>query len=385
MSDERALEQARAVWRAAMDRDEAFAAPARQRRLLQAPLPRPRPTLELAAAKPPTLEFAAAKPPTSAGVVPLHAAVALAVIAYVAWIRGAPPVAAPASDATEPAASSPPAVASAADAPPFPAPATAQHRPLVALAPCFGCKRAGSDASSVGAGERLVPGERVQVPRGSTLILCFGVEGDEASRVTVSGPATIVVKSTGAVAVERDDPPTVQSALARSRPAAGDPLALWHEAQDALGAGDRATAERRLRALLGMAGVSDRLRERASFALAEVELARGAKDDACARLESLLTSADASLGADAAFLEARAAETPGARVAVIARYLAGDPPSPYRERAVVDQGLALFEAGDLAGARARAAALRASGPLPDVVSVALERLESELRARSVAP
>jgi hypothetical protein len=278
-----------------------------------------------------------------------------------------------------------PAASTGDGAPAAALPSVQQHRPLVAVAPCFGCRRAGSDAPSVGAGERLVPGERVQVPRGSTLILCWGIDADEASQVTVSGPATIVVKSTGAVAVESDEaPPQGTSVLARSASPAEDPVPLWRAAQDALAAGDRATAERRLRVLLGMAGVSERLRERASFALAEVELARGAKDDARTRLESLLTAGDSSIAADAAFLEARAADSPRDRAAIIARYLADDPPSPYRERAMVDEGLALLEAGDRAGARARAAALRARGALPDVVAVALERLERELAARSPA-
>jgi hypothetical protein len=312
---------------------------------------------------------------------------ALAIIAVAGWTRGVPSVAVTEPDAREPVA--PAAVQAGADeegdAPSLAAPARARHRPLVALAPCFGCTRAGSDASSVRAGERLVPGERVQVPPGATLILCWGVDADEGSQVTVSGPATIVVKATGDVAVERDDATPASPPLSRDPPAAEDPLARWRAAQDALGAGDRVTAERLLRVLLATAGLADALRERASFSLAELELARGAKDDARARLESLLASADASLGADAAFLEARAAESPRARADVIARYLANDPPSPYRERAVVDQALALLDAGDVSGARARAAALRVRGHLPDVAAVALERLERELTARSPAP
>jgi hypothetical protein len=368
MSDEQVLEQARAVWRAAMERDDAFAAVARQGRLAQtAPIPRARLAV--------------------AGPVPLHAVVALVVIAVAGWVRGAPsapsPLPARASASLEPVAPSPvQAGTNAGEAPPAQAQSSAQRRPLVALAPCFGCTRAGSDAASVRAGERLVPGERVQVPPGATLILCWGIDADEGSHVTVSGPATIVVKSTGDVTIERADAQQAPSALSRDQPAAEDPFVRWRAAQEALGAGDRLTAERHLRALLAMAGVGEDLRERASFSVAELELARGAKVQARKRLEGVRATADASLGADVVFLEARVADSPRARAAVIARYLATDPPSPYRERAMADEGLALLDAGDLAGARASAAALRARGHLPDVAVVALERLERELATRS---
>ncbi len=147
--------------------------------------------------------------------------------------------------------------------------------------------------------------------------------------------------------------------------------------------GTAAAAERRLRVLLALSSGPPSLRERASFALAELELARGAKDgDARTRLEALRASPDAALAADAVLLEGRATDSAQERAALYARYLAADPPSPYRELAVVDQGLALLEAGDIAGARARAASLRAAGPVPVVATASLARLERALAKES---
>jgi hypothetical protein len=121
MSDERVLEQARAVWRAAMDRDDAFAALARQRRLAQAVAPRETRR-------------------SISGALPLHAVVALGIIALAGWVRGAPSVGAPVSDQPEPVASSSVPTANSAEAPQGGAPSAAQqHRMLVAVTPCFGC------------------------------------------------------------------------------------------------------------------------------------------------------------------------------------------------------------------------------------------------------
>jgi hypothetical protein len=252
--------------------------------------------------------------------------------------------------------------------------------PLVAMAPCFDCSRAGSDAPSVAPGESFVPGERVHVPVGSTLVL--GRSAD-AWRVDVPGPATAVVTSRGDVETlppERAGAPEVPA----RRELKDDAELEWYRAQGAIREGDRAGAERRLRRAMAIAPAFSRLWERACFALAELELARGATAAGRARLAQLRRSADDALVADAVFLEARAAASPRERADLYARYLAGDPPSPYRERAAVDEARALLDAGDIAGARARVAGLRAGSRLPDVAAVALAPLERELAAREAA-
>jgi hypothetical protein len=232
----------------------------------------------------------------------------------------------------------------------------------------------------VASGERIVPGERIQVPAGSTLLLCWGIGADVSGQVVIAGPAAIVVTSSGAIENERAESERVLSATPRralSQSEARD--AEWRAAQAALGAGDRPRAEGHLRMLLGPA-VPVGLREPAAFALAELELARGEKGEARRRLRALQGSRDAELAADAVFLEARAEDLPTERAALYARFLESGPPSPYRERAAVDEALSLLEAGDVAAACARAAALRASGPLPAVAAGPWARLERQLGA-----
>ena len=151
--------------------------------------------------------------------------------------------------------------------------------------------------------------------------------------------------------------------------------AEWNAARAALRAGDRAGAEPRLRALVALADAPARLRDQAEFQLAEIELARGDTARAGARLDALSRSRDPALAADAVFLQARAKHSPRERAEAYARYLAGAPPSPYREQAMVERGSALADAGDIAGARAIVTALRGQATLPEVVHSALEGLE----------
>jgi hypothetical protein len=381
MADDRVLEQARAVWRSAMDRDDAFAAVARERRLSRGPR--------------------AQQVPIRAPLAMPWQALALgALIAVGGWaVRGpAQGVAASGGSDTDAVVRSGAGNTSwSRDAQPSLA-GEAQLPALVAMAPCFGCQRAGSEASGTAPGERLVPGERVRVPLGSTLILCWGIGAGAGSELEVAGPATVVVRANGTVSVEAAGPALAASASGavpreperRSEAPAGDSSAQdweaqWRAAQAALDAGHRGEAERRLRALLALSSVPTEPRERASFLLAELELARGAGGgDARSRLEALQGSADAALAADAVFLEARAAGSPRDRAALFARYVATDPPSPYRERALVDEALALLEAGDADAARARVAELRAAGPVPEVVAGALASLERALAAADAA-
>jgi hypothetical protein len=369
MSDERVLARARAVWREAMDRDEAFVSRDRERRLAVAP---------------------PARGPSDGQSDPLrrHAIVALAFLVAVAWVatRGGRHVVARTADSRQAAS-----IAKAtAELEPVAAPGAGLDRPaprsspgtsrqLVATAPCFGCRRAGSDATSVAAGERLVPGERVHVPAGSTLLLCWGIGADAAEQVAIAGPAAIVVTSTGAIETVSVEPGGVPAMPPRAPAQARDPESVWRAAQAALQAGDRARAEHDLRTLL-VSTAPLGLRERAAFALAEIELARGDTDEGRRHLEALRGSPDAELAADAVFLEARTSTSPAERAALYARFLASGPPSPYREQAAVDEAVALLEAGDVSGARARAAALRAKGHLPGIASEALERLERALAA-----
>jgi hypothetical protein len=405
MADDRVLEQARAVWRSAMERDDAFAAVARERRLSRGVGSRADGTSPAPQAPPErgrNLGF-----PSAPLAIPWQAIALGALIAVGGWaVRGpAKGVAASGAADTDAVARSVAGTASVSpEAPPSPA-ADAQPPALVARAPCFGCQRAGSEASGTAAGERLVPGERVSVPSGSTLILCFGIGAGASNELAVSGPATVVVTSNGTVSVEPAEPAvapigrtsegsgrhetiaTAQEPEHRPEAPAADSSApdweaQWRAAQAALDAGHRGEAERRLRSLLALSSVPAAPRERASFLLAELELARGAPGgDARSRLEALQGSADDALAADAVFLEARAIGSPRERVALFARYVAADPPSPYLETAIVDEAVALLEAGDADAARARVAELRAAGPVPELVAGALARLERALEAR----
>jgi hypothetical protein len=71
-------------------------------------------------------------------------------------------------------------------------------------------------------------------------------------------------------------------------------------------------------------------------------------------------------------------KTPRDRAEVLAKYLAMAPPSPYREQAQVERGVALLEGGDAEGARTVVRALRAKNDLAPVVRSALLRLERAL-------
>jgi RNA polymerase sigma factor (sigma-70 family) len=226
-------------------------------------------------------------------------------------------------------------------------------------------------------GDRLTAGARVTVPAGTVLVLGFALE--EGDELEVTGPANVSVDATG-LSVER---PKAQGASPPASPQAAapeeeDPGVEWRRAQAALDSGDRRAAEHLLRALLAGRRADVRLRARASFSLGELELARGAMADARARLEPLLETNDVSLGADAAFLLARASGSARERAAVYARYLAHDPPSPYRELATVDEALALLDAGDTSGARSLAERLRTLPRLPAVVAPGVARLERRL-------
>jgi hypothetical protein len=112
--------------------------------------------------------------------------------------------------------------------------------------------------------------------------------------------------------------------------------------------------------------------ERASFQQAELDLKAGRVARARERLEPLLRSHDAPLAGDAAYVLAQAADSPVARAEVLARYLASDPPEPYRTQATAERARALCEAGDLAAARALLDAV-VEASLPTVTRGAVAR------------
>ncbi len=104
-------------------------------------------------------------------------------------------------------------------------------------------------------------------------------------------------------------------------------------------AGDRSELSRLAR------GADDHEARRASFKLAELELASGDKNAGETRLAQLFDAPEASLAFDAATLYALAQGTSTARAYGWQRYLRAAPPSPYRLRARLERAEALLDAG----------------------------------------
>ncbi len=137
--------------------------------------------------------------------------------------------------------------------------------------------------------------------------------GDSATVVAPVAPITAVAAPRHvppASSAPTDTPLPVPLGLSTDRPPAG--AALWRAGQEALRVGDRARAEVAFGALV-RGGGDARLCARASFALAELELARGARAEAEAHLTPLVHDPDARLAEDAAFLLARARGEPSRR------------------------------------------------------------------------
>lgn len=122
-----------------------------------------------------------------------------------------------------------------------------------------------------------------------------------------------------------------------------------------------------------------RVARRASFTLAELDLAAGAKDKARARLDELVACPESALGADAATLLARSYGTPAERAEVWRRYLATAPPSPYFERALLDRAEALLDAGRSADAKRILEELRRAPKLTESQQRQLDRLTVKAR------
>jgi RNA polymerase sigma-70 factor (ECF subfamily) len=119
---------------------------------------------------------------------------------------------------------------------------------------------------------------------------------------------------------------------------------------------------------------------RREFRLAEDELARGDVASGRARLQKVIAGADHELAGDAMFVLARRTADPKERAQLLAIFLARNPPSPYREQAMVERAEALLDAGDKARARAIVLALRAQ-EIPSFTVPALRRVEQRSNSR----
>lgn len=162
--------------------------------------------------------------------------------------------------------------------------------------------------------------------------------------------------------------PTAATSAASADAVAVDPVA---SARARFHDGDAAAARTQLEALTHSkdAGVA----RRASFTLAEIEMAGGERDRGRVRLTELVTCPDVRLAADAATLLAHSERSAAARAESWAHYLATSPPSAYRELALLERAEALFDAGRPREANEIIAELRTL-PLSEARKRQLERL-----------
>jgi hypothetical protein len=188
---------------------------------------------------------------------------------------------------------------------------------------------------------------KVTMPSGETRVLGAG------ERATTQDAAIVV---TAAAPPPVGQEPKVE---AKAEPKKS-PDEHWSAAKTALESGDRGRAESELRGLVGSADGTHPLYPRASFRLAELELARGATIEARPRLAALLSSTDAQLAEDAATLYARSYPTPAERAVAWSAYLATNPPPDRRERAMLERIRSLVAAGRATEARAETTALCAT-------------------------
>jgi hypothetical protein len=157
---------------------------------------------------------------------------------------------------------------------------------------------------------------------------------------------------------------------------------LWRAAEKALDEGDRQSAEQSFRAALEHDPNPAR-RARAELRLGELLLARGAREEARARLQPLVFGGDTKLAADAVWLLARCSRVPRERADIWAAYLATSPPSSMRQLALIERATALEEAGDTAGAISILHALDGETLTP-VASTAVRALRARLGAKETS-
>jgi hypothetical protein len=169
---------------------------------------------------------------------------------------------------------------------------------------------------------------------------------------------------------------TTPSAPVGSAPAAPETLDAVTSARTLFHDGEKAAARSQLEALVLSHDLT--VSRRASFTLAEIEMASGERDKGRTRLLALATCPDARLAADASTLLARTEATPAGRAETWARYLQTSPPPEYRARALLERAEALFDAGRPQDANAILAELREL-PLSDAHKRQLERLSYKTR------
>jgi hypothetical protein len=222
--------------------------------------------------------------------------------------------------------------------------------------------------------------------------------GENAS-ADVAGPAEVraggsddLVLVRGAARVEASGRAIV-TALARTSSASG--ASTWqvqaladrtHVAVIAGGVSVEALAGARDRAVVRAGESLDVLANgsiarapRATFVLAELELARGDLASARPRLVALAAGPDPSLAEDAALLLARSYPAGRARAEVWRSILASSPGRELRARARVERATELLGAGDADDARAVIADLkREDAPLADPLAQRLHALEARL-------
>jgi hypothetical protein len=157
-----------------------------------------------------------------------------------------------------------------------------------------------------------------------------------------------------------------------------DPAKEFARGMALLSAGDRRAAQRSFRTVADTRSAPASLRRRALFRTAEIELARGEVVRARAELATLVTDANLSLAADAAFLLARAASAPAERAEVWGRYLARHPGTPYREDAMLERAGALITAGRTDEAADLLAQLSTEATLTNLQQVRLVSLQSQI-------
>jgi hypothetical protein len=224
--------------------------------------------------------------------------------------------------------------------------------------------------------EVLVVGPaRVEVGAGSSPLLVV-----QRGQARVTGGQVTIAQAAGAApavsaGLEWGGHP---SAPAKALPYADELDARMQLAEAEMQRGDRAAAEATLRALLSAREPS--VRARAELMLAELLLARGEADEARRLLAPLAFGGDPKRAPDAAWLYARSFPRPGDRADAWARYLGTSPPAAMRALALIERASALFDAGDVAGAREIAAQLD-EAQLAPVAADALRRLRSRLHDR----
>jgi hypothetical protein len=199
-----------------------------------------------------------------------------------------------------------------------------------------------------------------------------------AARAVVAAPAA---EAALAVPVVPAVPATVPAAVPAPAPApaAEETIGAVANARARFHDGDAAGARTQLE---GLARSHDgAVARRAAFTLAEIEMSSGdraERESGRARLKELTVCPDVRLAADAATLLARSEPSAPARAEAWARYLATSPPSPYRERAMLERAEALFDAGRVSDANVVLGELR-SATLSEPQRRQLERLTFRAR------